>query len=676
MTSEPGDERHKHTGGAYIGGSVDTRGGDFVGRDYIKQITNIFLGDTEQQRDFRNRQNMLQLVWNTWIEGVLNPSLQNKAIIDLDMETNPDALIHPWDMVIQIPDKESVPVKPGTTILEIFNQANRSLLLLGEPGSGKTTMLLELCRQLIKQAEEDTYQQIPVIFNLSTWKPDSKKTLAQAFADWLVSELKDKYFVPNKISRLWIEKDFLVLLLDGLDEISGENLDICVNSINAFLAEHSMPLVVCSRTQEYEALSTKFALHGALLIQPITDRQLDDYMKEAGKGLVSVEKALKRDPELQEFAKTPLILNILTLAYQDASEDDLIALEKSENYRKHLFDVYIDQMFRRRTIRNTYKTKNTLKWLSWIALTLVERKQTTFLIEGIQPSWLTYSKITKRLIFWLVYGLIFGLLLWLDFLILFIIGNLSGFGQSSIPFFDLFAGLILLLIVCLIVGLIPALIFGITDKKPTDTLRWSWKNIPKGLLKGLLIGLLVGLLLGLGSLLYLGLELALEYGGLESILFYPIIGGLIGGLLGGLDRMTIDLRSRPGIGITTSLKNYIIVVSIISLIVTLITWGYNRQNAYANVYPWYINLIVSLIFGLNIGLIVGLVIGGDFLVKNYTTRILLYRSKNIPWRLIDFLEYAKERIFLRRVGGGYIFIHRMLMEHFAAMAEHGETELN
>jgi hypothetical protein len=87
-------------------------------------------------------------------------------------------------------------------------------------------------------------------------------------------------------------------------------------------------------------------------------------------------------------------------------------------------------------------------------------------------------------------------------------------------------------------------------------------------------------------------------------------------------------------------------------------------------------LIVNLIFGLNIGLIVGLVVGGDFLVKNYTTRILLYRSKNIPWRLIDFLEYAKERIFLRRVGGGYIFIHRMLMEHFAAMAEHGETELN
>ncbi len=29
--------------------------------------------------------------------------------------------------------------------------------------------------------------------------------------------------------------------------------------------------------------------------------------------------------------------------------------------------------------------------------------------------------------------------------------------------------------------------------------------------------------------------------------------------------------------------------------------------------------------------------------------------------------YATDRIFLRKVGGGYIFIHRVLMEYFAAL---------
>jgi len=30
-------------------------------------------------------------------------------------------------------------------------------------------------------------------------------------------------------------------------------------------------------------------------------------------------------------------------------------------------------------------------------------------------------------------------------------------------------------------------------------------------------------------------------------------------------------------------------------------------------------------------------------------------------------DYCVDLIFLRRVGGGYIFVHRLLMEHFAAM---------
>ena len=30
-------------------------------------------------------------------------------------------------------------------------------------------------------------------------------------------------------------------------------------------------------------------------------------------------------------------------------------------------------------------------------------------------------------------------------------------------------------------------------------------------------------------------------------------------------------------------------------------------------------------------------------------------------------DHCVDRIFLRRVGGGYIFVHRLLMEHFADM---------
>ena len=40
-----------------------------------------------------------------------------------------------------------------------------------------------------------------------------------------------------------------------------------------------------------------------------------------------------------------------------------------------------------------------------------------------------------------------------------------------------------------------------------------------------------------------------------------------------------------------------------------------------------------------------------------------------PLNYAHFLDYATKLIFLRKVGGGYIFIHRMLLEHFAAMSK-------
>jgi hypothetical protein len=46
---------------------------------------------------------------------------------------------------------------------------------------------------------------------------------------------------------------------------------------------------------------------------------------------------------------------------------------------------------------------------------------------------------------------------------------------------------------------------------------------------------------------------------------------------------------------------------------------------------------------------------------------MLYRLGYAPWNYTRFLKYATDRLFLQKVGGGYIFVHRMLMEHFAAM---------
>jgi predicted NACHT family NTPase len=99
----------------------------------------------------------------------------------------------------------------------VFSEAGHALLILGEPGGGKTITLLELARELIERFERDPHQPAPVVLNLSTW--DRKRG---ALAGWIQSELKTKYFVPLRRSRNWLAGSRLVLLLDGLDEVRAK----------------------------------------------------------------------------------------------------------------------------------------------------------------------------------------------------------------------------------------------------------------------------------------------------------------------------------------------------------------------------------------------------------------------------------------------------------------------
>jgi hypothetical protein len=60
--------------------------------------------------------------------------------------------------------------------------------------------------------------------------------------------------------------------------------------------------------------------------------------------------------------------------------------------------------------------------------------------------------------------------------------------------------------------------------------------------------------------------------------------------------------------------------------------------------------------------------GGRFFLQHWVTRSLLWCYGDMPLNYVRFLDYATSRIFLRRVGGGYSFVHRMLLDHFAKSA--------
>jgi hypothetical protein len=56
------------------------------------------------------------------------------------------------------------------------------------------------------------------------------------------------------------------------------------------------------------------------------------------------------------------------------------------------------------------------------------------------------------------------------------------------------------------------------------------------------------------------------------------------------------------------------------------------------------------------------------IIRRGVIRWLLARHRTFPFRAQAFLDDATTRILLRRVGGGYSFIHRRLQDYFASAA--------
>ncbi|MDZ8258085.1 NACHT domain-containing protein [Nostoc sp. ChiQUE01b] len=195
------------------------------------------------------RQTLLKKV-NLEVESRINSSLHNRVYIVLDVEQNPEQIELPWSSEIKVGSQPKIRLD-NTDIINVFDQEDVAgrLLILGQPGSGKTTMLLKLAEELVKRAKDDSTHPIPVLFSLSSWKNDN-----QNIKDWLIEQLKDKYGLLKEISKLWIENQEFIPLLDGLDELAAESQENCVLKINEFLLPKNWnnPVIVCSRIQEYQ----------------------------------------------------------------------------------------------------------------------------------------------------------------------------------------------------------------------------------------------------------------------------------------------------------------------------------------------------------------------------------------------------------------------------------------
>lgn len=415
--------------------------------------------DFQAPQHLRNRQNVIFNVRSSWIENVLEKGLGETARLELELAYEPAALTRPMQFWKgQAAGRE---ISPDTTIQELFDKSGRAMLILGAPGSGKTFTLLELCRDLLREAEQDTGAAVPVVLNLSTWA-EKRPPLAE----WTVERMWWEYGLARPVSRAWLEQEQFCLLLDGLDEVQESARGACVEAINQFKAQHAAGLVVCSRTDDYRMLAERLHVTQAIAIQPLTADKITAYLLHPRLQLKGVYEAVQQDDALGELSRTPLMLSVMALAYQGVTLAKLRPLLQDENgRRRHLYNAYIRRAFRERSLlREKYSTKQALGWLRFVAHNLMQRAQTQFFIEGLQPDWLPAGHKSYGWFSALLYGPIIGLS----------VGCITG--AFFRPVVGLVSGIVFTLVVVLALGLLNRSPEGMIE--PVDRLILEGPILP------------------------------------------------------------------------------------------------------------------------------------------------------------------------------------------------------
>ncbi|MBU2662736.1 NACHT domain-containing protein [Actinoplanes bogorensis] len=340
----------------------------------------------------QSRAVLLERMHRYWIQGVLERSFHQQARIELGLETTVDAP-HPWQVLAAEPEGEPRPVPPGTAMRTVFKDLDRTMLVLGAPGSGKTTMMLELLRDLLADAahrpdgENHALVILPVMLNLSSWTQRKEQ-----LTEWIIAEVSERYQVPSRHVRGWLEAGELTLLLDGLDEVAEAHRESCVDAINEFRRDHgTTAIVVGCRSADYEELHGRLKLYGTLRLQPLTPDQVNDFLHRIGPGAADARAALAGDQELRELVVSPLMLSVLTLAFPgDGAHGESIG-DGPGDAKTRLFHAFVVAMLQRYPIA-TLSGHALLSSLVTLAGRLRANSQTIFTIDVIDKYWLPFGE--------------------------------------------------------------------------------------------------------------------------------------------------------------------------------------------------------------------------------------------------------------------------------------------
>ncbi|MES5823883.1 NACHT domain-containing protein [Streptomyces sp. RG80] len=343
------------------------------------------------------RLSMLDVVDRHWIKGSLERSFQETVQLDVACSRVPDLEPDPWEQDDGWDSGAPQPAAPLTVdqvVAEcLVPPSGKRMLIVGEPGSGKTALLLGIAERLHGYALQDPREPLPVPLLLQNWR-DPK----EPFAAWAAQEIARRYGVPQPQAAKWLAGGALFLLADGLDEIPAGSREQCRAALAAFLADPSyaqVGMVLTSRETEYRD-GPPLPVTAAVRIEPLSRQAILDRLAEAPGDYRTLSQAVATDDTLAELLTTPLMLGVATATLRDIDPENAHVLPhgSSDERRRQLYRRYLEHLLRRpRALRprvSTGSARATLaavRHLVPLARMMQTRNEAVFLPDWITPEW-------------------------------------------------------------------------------------------------------------------------------------------------------------------------------------------------------------------------------------------------------------------------------------------------
>jgi hypothetical protein len=549
---------------------------------------------------------------------------QLKEMIPDGLRTLDVSFVEP-EMEYVRPHDNSDPVATTAAVdrATLFAECSGRLLIVGEPGSGKTVALYRMIEDYHRRPPADPYT--AVLVNLSAWQP----TFA-TFEDFLVHTLCDQQGpyrnkATGTLTTAANDRRFAVFL-DGLDEIAPEHRKGFVDTFERYMKKPSQaPVVLTCRDTEYQELSVKLGLNMAVKIADLADsvvRKEAERLARAHKpGWETIAKSA-----LPAWIRRPLFLSMAIRAGIDPTSVRLEGVEPGDEF----FEQYIANQLAVSAMQSLRASA------TFVAAFLNENREdlpspvdkTVFTLANLTP-----PRRPRKL------GVVVGLAAVL-------VGGLTALLGALIvgPSFGNPGGSFIYGSFLFLFAFVP------TDARPkTSDIRWPGiRALVPSLAVGVGIGLVVGLTSGRTRGLVMGLAVGLAFG-----------------LVTGMARSKVVVTS-PDLSdaYRLSLKSVLVMGPAIGVAVGMVV---GTLVAMAGIPFGYV--LMGLVLSLAGGLVASLDSGGWFVVSQRLVRHRLHQEGLFPRHkeiVGELEEMCRVGLMRHAAGGGSVrFTHDLIRDHLS-----------